>query len=333
MKRAYNKLFVIITGPTAVGKTALVEQLAQEACFKLAVINGDMGQLYTSLSIGTAKPDLANQPVDHYLFNILDKPSNFTAHDYRKAVQIYLEKLWDAQTLPVIVGGSGFYLKSLFFAPRSTELSHNSTQRAQDFSALSTQQLWQCLYTHDPKRAEDIHPHDRYRIMRALTLYTTTGLLPSTLTPVYAPVGQALIIYITRERQDLHPRIDKRVHEMFDAGWLEEVRSLPEGWYNFLQEKKIIGYSEIQEYLIKKEPENSTRLNELRAHIAQRTKAYAKRQQTFWRSFKKQLCQADQKQKMHEIREINLTFENLALYTKQLEQQIRQIYKRALCVQ
>lgn len=341
IKKVPKQFFVVITGPTGVGKTALIEELARISTLRFAVINGDMGQLYTPLSIGTAKPNLAHQRVTHYLFDILDTPRNFTVHEYRVHAQSCLEMLWKSGTVPVVVGGSGFYIKSLFFAPHNYTLSSTRIQSPEpeykhkpEYAQYTNAELWQKLKMLDPERAAHIHEHDRYRIIRALTIYAQTGLLPSTFTPVYSPVGQALILYLTREKQELYTRIEHRIDQMFDAGWLKEVDKLSPAWRDFICQKKIIGYPEIIEYLTKKysekykgESNTQEQLDMLKAIIAQRTKAYAKRQQTFWRSFKQQLSAVDKCPYAQEIQEINLTFTDLGLYTKQLEQ-ILELYTR-----
>lgn len=106
------KFFIVIYGPTGVGKTQLALDLAKD--LPIEVINCDLGQFYTPLTIGTAKPDWQNQIVKHHLFDIVNDPVDYSAHDYFKACTNLMENIFDKEKIPVIVGGSGFYLKSLY---------------------------------------------------------------------------------------------------------------------------------------------------------------------------------------------------------------------------
>ena len=111
-----NKPFVfIVYGPTGVGKTSLVDDLAKEV--SLEIINGDVGQFYKPFTIGTAKPDWKNYQTPHHLFDIIDQPKSITVAEYRKLICQKVDEVSSRGNLPVIVGGSGFYLKSLFYPP------------------------------------------------------------------------------------------------------------------------------------------------------------------------------------------------------------------------
>ena len=164
---------IIIVGPTGVGKTELSLKLAAQLK-NPAIINADLGQLYTPLTIGTAKPDWRNEPVPHYLFDILEQPENFTAFNYRRAVIELFKKLnapnnskiiTDScaralKIVPILVGGSGFYLQALFFKSPLDDIltsksdnnvsnyDNNASQRKNlsSVSALNTtSMLWQKL--------------------------------------------------------------------------------------------------------------------------------------------------------------------------------------------
>ncbi len=112
---------LIITGPTASGKTDLSLAIARE--IDAEIINGDVGQFYTPLSVGTAKPDWRNQEVPHHLFDIISEPQDFSVSAYRQLVIDTAEKVWQRGRLPIIVGGSLFYIKSLFFPPMQQHAS------------------------------------------------------------------------------------------------------------------------------------------------------------------------------------------------------------------
>ncbi len=296
-----NKYFILIAGPTGVGKTEFAEKLALNSEQPIEIVNIDQGQFYTPLNIGTAKPDnIENQ----HLFNIIDEPVNLTVLDYRKALIECLDSLWNRGVLPVLVGGSGFYIKSIFFPPKSPE-SILKEEKEEDFSSFSTQDLFQRLKNIDIERAISIDPNDRYRIERALSIWQKTGKKPSELKPVFDPIGTCSIYYLNRQRDDLYKRIDSRVIQMIKAGWLKEVKQLDSNWYDFLKTKKIIGYSEIIDFIINGELEKDR--EQLIELISQKSRVYAKKQLTFWRSLYKILNKSDYKEYIKKIIEVDLS--------------------------
>jgi tRNA dimethylallyltransferase len=310
-----NRFFVIISGPTGVGKTEFVDKLADAVAMPVCLINGDMGQMYHPLSIGTAKPDMTQQKHEHYLFDFLQEPRDYTVLEYRALLVEQLERCWREHKLPIIVGGSGFYLKSLVFPPRIANPSKTDTENN---VLAELDNSWQLLHKVDPSRAAAIHPHDTYRIARALAVWRT-GALPSEQKPVFMPPGQFSMIFLNRERQDLYERINKRTAEMVENGWITEVKNLTENWRTFLKQKKIIGYPEIIDFLEKEGKLQEQVIEEIRG----KTRAYAKRQGTFWRSFCKQLLAADpHKHVIRSIEEINLTLSEPELYINKLSHDI-----------
>ena len=302
---------IIVFGPTGVGKTDFSLRLAQN--IPSEIINMDMGSFYTPLTIGTAKPDWKNSPITHHLFDRVDTPTNYTVVHYRSDVHRLIGEIKNRGNTPILVGGSGFYLKSLFFVP-SAVASSNYTA----LSDKTDQQLWDELYAVDPVRANQIHKNDRYRVERALTIWYTTGKKASEQAPEYMPIDtRVTIIYITREREELYGRINQRVDEMMNAGWLEEVKKLQgTAWERFLHEKKIIGYDDLLNYL-----SGSTTLEHAIQSTKTKSRNYAKRQLTFWRMLEKSLSSANT-QSAHPIQltlqTLNLTLDNLELYIKQL---------------
>jgi len=282
-----KKCIIAVTGATATGKSDLAEKIAQEIGGE--VINADIGSWYTPLNIGTAKPDLSDVGVPHHLFNILDKPEQFTVVVFLSRVQKLAQEIWARGKIPVIVGGSAFYVKALWYKPQES----NSSSEIEDEimkSDKSTQNLWQQLFEIDPIRAEKIDKNDRYRIVRALGIYTTTGQKPSVFQPVYDPIAPILGIFCTRDRKKLYDRINYRTGIMLQAGWIEEVQNLMgTEWEQFLLEKKIIGYDDIIRYL--KSEKTTEQYQELVAIIQQKTRNYAKRQVTFLSKLQKEIEQ------------------------------------------
>lgn len=319
-----NKFMVIMYGPTGVGKTDAALALARH--LPAEIINMDMGQFYTPLSIGTAKPDWRSHPTPHHLFDIVDQPSYFTVAHYRQKLVETLEQIWQRGNLPIIVGGSGFYLKSIFFPPEIEQASLPS-----HLEQKTPQELWDLLHTIDSERAAKIHTNDVYRIKRALAIWYATGKKPSGQVLVYAPPAPFLLYCLTRDRAQLYSKIDARVHVMMQEGWLQEVERLRQTpWQSFLYEKKIIGYDDLFSYL---DGEQTEQALQVAIHaIQQKTRNYAKRQMTFWRMLERQLAQAMELKKNNELVQselavINLTLFDLDLYINQLLKRLRPLFK------
>jgi tRNA dimethylallyltransferase len=302
-KLGLDRKFILISGPTGVGKSDFAEYLAAHLGCDTVIINGDMGQVYTPLSIGTSKPeDLSNS----YLFNVVDQPLNLGAYAFRNMVAKRLKECWLERKIPIIVGGSGFYMKSLFYPPTSLDQvdEDSDTKIIFEFKDKSTQDLYIKLKNIDQVRAEQIHPNDRYRIERALFLWEKTLSKPSELRPKFEPLGSCFYYFLTRDKQQLKNRIDERVGKMLEVGWIEEVKSLNDAWKKFLLKKKLIGYPDIIQYL----EEGNNNQDNLVKIIKCKTSQYAKRQFTFWRSLQNQLIASDtNKEYIKDIQVFDLT--------------------------
>ena len=272
-----KKFIVVITGATATGKSELAEKLA--SLMGGEIINADIGSWYTPLNIGTAKPDLQKITVPHHLFNILDTPQQFTIVEFRARVTKLIQEIWARGKIPVIVGGSAFYVKALWYKAQDSGASSEITDEIME-STISTQDLWQQLLGIDPARAAKIDKNDRYRIVRALGIYQSTGQKPSAFEPLYDPIAPIFAIFVTRDRQELYDRINQRTEMMLREGWIDEVTKLMgTAWEPFLIDKKIIGYDDIIQYL--KSEKSSDEYQRLLSIIQQKTRNYAKRQVTF----------------------------------------------------
>jgi len=305
-----NLPIVIIYGPTGVGKTDFALQLAREISGE--IINMDVGQLYTPLTIGTAKPDWKSFSIPHHCFDLINEPRNFSVAEYRLMCSELIADIEKRGNVPILVGGSGFYLKSLFFPPIADNLNNKNLDNLnnnfdQNFNLDGLDNLdldslgdgdqdkkywWDQLFLIDPIRALEIDFHDTYRVQRALTIWFKTDKKPSEFKPVFNPIAPANIIFLTRERKELYSRINERVDCMMSEGWLAEVESLCNTvWQEFIQKKKIIGYVELFDFLSKEKSEQDYNRIRTLATIKQKTRHYAKRQETFWRMFSK-LCSA-----------------------------------------
>ena len=161
MKITNLPFMLVVYGPTGVGKTDFALAIAERVPSE--IINMDVGQFYTPLSIGTAKPDWKHSAVAHHLFDIIDTPANFTVTEYRSLLYKTIKEVRDRGRLPILVGGSGFYLHALLFPPQAAIPDVDISE----LYPVETN-LWQKLYDIDPERALHIDKSDEYRIKRAL---------------------------------------------------------------------------------------------------------------------------------------------------------------------
>lgn len=277
-----------------------------------------MGQFYEPLSIGTAKPEWKNHEIPHHLFDFVQVPRNFSVSEYRSVVQKLMKEIWERKALPVVVGGSMFYLRALLFSPYEAHQkdSHgNFINTPLEYDVKTSDELWDILFKIDPVRASMINKNDAYRINRALHIWHNSGMLPSLYKPQFQPIARFHITFVSRDREDLYQRIDQRVLAMFRQGWAEEVRALSAPWRTFLLQKKLLGYPEIIEMIDKGESPLENHKTE--AIIQQKTRNYAKRQITFWRSLKESVQAQEGFCGMTE--ELNLTLSSVDLYLDHIQ--------------
>lgn len=293
-----NQCPLIITGPTASGKTDLAECIAQRLGGE--VINIDVGQFYTPLTIGTAKPEWQKKPFACHLFDIIDIPVELSVAAYRSRIVTLVNEIYARGKLPIIVGGSLFYVKSLFFPPHQHLAQKNSRQQPADIDlSLSAPELWNILNELDSVRAQAIHPNDHYRIVRALQIWLATGEKPSSFAPIFAPPFSAHVVFLAPPKDVLSQRITQRTTQMIDSGdWINEAKSLlGTEWERFVESKGIIGYAQIFAWLRSGLLEMPKGLID---DIAQETRQYAKRQMVFLKKLEHQLA-SDTTESMYSI--------------------------------
>jgi len=322
-----KKFILVISGATATGKSGFAIQLAQQ--LNGEIINADIGSWYTPLNIGTAKPDWRAEEIPHHLFDILDQPEQFNIIRFRTMVQQVAQEIWSRGRVPIVVGGSAFYIKSLWYHNYDLFTFKDDEQKIEqklsDSDALSTD-LWDELKSIDPIRAAKIHSNDRYRIVRALSIYKVTGQIPSSYEPVFDPIAPMIGIICVRDRQELYRRIDQRVLIMLQSGWIDEVaKLLGTEWESFLLDKKIIGYDDIIRYL--RSDRSQVEYQRLVELIQQKTRNYAKRQVTFLKKLQNDVnASLQQTQPIEYIEEMNLTLCDVGLYINGLSNRLIQIF-------
>lgn len=279
-----NKSILIIAGPTAVGKT----EYAIETALRLdgEIVSADSMQLYRYMDIGSAKPtEDERSQVRHYLVDEIDPRQDFSVYEYQKRARAAIREIFEKGKVPVISGGTGLYIHSLMYEmdfssrPDTKELRQQLEQKA---SEEGPKVLHRMLMEQDPEAAERIHPNNVKKIIRALEiLQTGEALRPFEQSFVPVDEYDVCLIGLTRDRQELYQRIDRRVDLLMEQGLVEEVRKLGEmGLTEDAISMKGIGYKEVFGFLRGEySREEAVRL------IKRNTRRYAKRQLTWLRRY------------------------------------------------
>lgn len=277
---------LLISGPTAVGKSAVALELARRC--NAEIINGDSLQVYRYLDIGTAKPDLAERGLlPHHLFDILDPDQSFNATDFQLRADAVIADILARGALPLVVGGTGLYLKALLFGlcqmPEiEPEIRLELEERLENEGSES---LHAELSRHDATMADRLAPRDKTRILRALETVLATGKSITYFQEQHkfsAPRYNFLHVFLDLDREELYQRINRRVELMIEMGLLDEARSLLEkGYSSDLKPLQSIGYRQMFEHLA-----GRLSLAQAIADTQQATRRYAKRQLTWFRNDK-----------------------------------------------
>lgn len=280
MKEKEN--LVVIVGPTAVGKTALSLQLAQQ--FNGEIISGDSMQVYRGMDIGTAKAsDEERAIVPHYLIDIMNPDEEYSVAIFQQQAQRLITQINQRNHLPIIVGGTGLYIQSVTHAYQFSEADQDAEMRdrLQKYADVEgVEALHRRLREHDPITADRLHPNDVRRVIRAIEIYELTGKRMSDFQnqAAYSPYNLK-IIGLTMDRAKLYDRVNQRVDVMIEAGLVEEVRMLlDQGYSADLVAMQGLGYKELIPYLY-----GEITLDKAISDIKQRTRHFAKRQLTWFR--------------------------------------------------
>ena len=263
---------IVITGPTAVGKTKLSIEIAKR--LKTDIINADAYQVYRKMNIGTAKPTKEEmQKVHHHLIDILDPRETFSISDYQRIVRTLIEKMKTENKVPLLVGGSGLYIDAVI-----KNYNFNEEKRCdENYNKYTNSELHQILKDLDCEMASKIHPNNRKRPIRAIELAQQPCFKNS------RSLGKdfyydVLCIFLNDNRNSLYQRINNRVDQMIKHGLVEEVRQI--GIENFsITSKVAIGYKEMIEYL-----KGNIDLDEAIELIKKNSRHYAKRQYTWFKN-------------------------------------------------
>ena len=280
-----RKPLIILAGPTAVGKTSLSIRLAKETGGE--IISADSMQVYRHMDIGSAKITKEEmEGVPHYLVDVLEPEEEFNVVRFQQMAKEAAERIWEKGKIPLVVGGTGFYIQALLYDIDFTENDGDESYRRQLEQKASDEEgaseLYEMLKTVDPKAAQEIHPRNIKRIIRALEFYHQTGKKISehneTQRQRESPYNYAYFV-LTDERSRLYERIDRRVDLMIEQGLLDEVRYLKErGVRKDSTAMQGLGYKELYAYL-----EGEYPLDEAVRIIKRDTRHFAKRQLTWFK--------------------------------------------------
>lgn len=279
-----KKPFIILTGPTSVGKTALSIALARAVNGE--IISADSMQVYKYMDIGTAKitpEEMDNIP--HYLISEFEPDEEFNVVKFQQYAKEYIRRIHEKGKLPILVGGTGFYIQAVLYDIDFTENETDYSYR-RELEQLAEEQgsvyLHTLLKKVDPDSAELIHPNNVKRIIRALEYAKLTGERISVHNEEQkgkeSPYNYCYFV-LTKDRAKLYESINKRVDLMFTKGLLAEVKGLAEqGFTRELVSMQGLGYKELLAYL-----EGECTLEEAIALLKRDTRHYAKRQLTWFK--------------------------------------------------
>lgn len=282
-----KKTILIITGPTASGKSDIAIECAKK--FNGEIISCDSMQIYKDLDIGTAKVTIDEQlQAKHYLIDIIDPDKTFSVQEYVDLAKKKIDDIYSKNKLPVIVGGTGLYIKSLIYpysfcsAPKNDDIRNKYNQFLQN---KGIDALYSLLQEKDFEASLKIHKNDTKRVIRALEICDLTGNKKTDLNSndKIEELYNTIFIVLSYDREKLYERINYRVDKMFDMGLLQEFDNVLNK-YNLNQQHQsmqAIGYKELFDLKAQK-----ATLEETKEKIKKNTRNYAKRQITFMKGFK-----------------------------------------------
>ena len=279
---------LVVCGATASGKTALAVECAKR--LNGEVISADALLVYKKLNIGTAKPTIEEMGgIPHHMIDVVEPEESFSVSDYERLALPILEDILARGKMPVICGGTGFYMNALLYKSGFGETPADNAVRRK-FEKIAAEDgreaLHKILERVDPESAEKLHFNDVKRVVRALEIYELTGKRKSEQNDEMIPRYPFSAVAFDYPREELYARIERRVDIMLKAGLIEEVKGLLDsGVPENAQCMQGIGYKEVVETLKNRDIQStmSDIIEEISQKIKQNTRNYAKRQLTFFK--------------------------------------------------
>ena len=273
---------LVITGPTASGKTAVGIELAQR--LNGEIVSADARQIYRLMDIGTAKPTAEERAAArHHLIDFVNPDKDYSAGQFAEDASVVIQDILSRGKVPIVVGGAGLYIRALFdgFSPMP-KIPMEIRARLQEEGRDCLPKLYKRLCEVDPEWAAKIQATDTQRILRGLEVYEASGkpLSEHQKVPPTPPIRQAVSYFgLSWEREVLYDRINARACLMLENGLIKEVADLRDkGYASNLNALNTFGYREIFQYL-----NGDMTLDRALADLQQGTRRYAKRQMTFFR--------------------------------------------------
>jgi tRNA dimethylallyltransferase len=268
---------IVILGATATGKTSLAIALAQH--LNAPILSADSRQVYRHFDIGTAKPNLEErQEVPHYLIDIAEPDTTLTLADYQDQAQTLISKFHTEGVTPILVGGSGLYIKAITAGLKIPRVAPQPELRLQ-FEELGQSYCYQILQQVDPIGATKIHANDQIRTLRSLEVFYVTGQTLSSQQGEQPPDYPIVQIGLDCDDLDVYRKlVSDRTEQMLEQGWLDEIRDLQSRYGKDLPLLRTLGYGEMSDYLA-----NKTDLETAKLLTVTHTCQFAKRQRTWFR--------------------------------------------------
>ena len=269
---------IAIVGPTAVGKTALSLEIAEK--FSAEIINADAMQIYKGMDIGTAKLPLSQRRgIFHHQIDVLDPSEEANVSQYQKQSREIINDLLSKNVQPVLVGGSGLYVNSVL---EDLEFPGTNLEVRAKYEEIldekGVEALFQMLKEIDPKAAENILPNNARKIVRALEVNEITGKAFNAKLPEPSPIFSDVRIALDMPRDLLDQRIIDRVHQMFEDGFVDEVKSIEKNLRLGKTAFRALGYSQVLSLLSGEISEDEAITLTINA-----TKKFARRQLSWFR--------------------------------------------------
>ena len=260
---------ICIVGPTGVGKTKMSIELAK--ALDGEIINADSTQIFKNLDIATAKvTEEEKENIVHHLIDIKNIDEDYTVYDYQKDVRIIIEKIKEKNKTPILVGGTGLYIKAALY-----DYKFEKESKKNDYSDIETEELYKRLLQVDINT--NIHKNNRKRIIRALNYYDETNKPMSQKEKTNKILYDTIFIGLTTDREKLYDIINKRVDVMIENGLLQEAKKIYDSNIRTKAVMTPIGYKELFEYF-----DGLKTKEEAIDLIKQRSRRYAKRLYTWF---------------------------------------------------
>ena len=271
-------MLIVICGATATGKSGLAISIAQR--LNSEILSADSRQIYRDFDIATATVSREEQAlVPHHFVSTANPSYTITVAEYQTEAQILINRLHQQKKIPLLVGGTGLYLKSVVKGLEMPRVAANEELRSQ-LTNLGQMQCYQILQQLDPQAASKIYANDPRRTIRALEVYYVTGRTISSQQGEYPPSYPILQIGLDCENLDiLAQRIEQRAHQMIELGWEDEVKYLGAKYGWDLPLLKTLGYAQMRQYL-----DGDLRLPETIDLTTIATRQFAKRQRTWFKA-------------------------------------------------